>query len=224
MKVILMDIEGTMTSIDFVHKTLFPYSTEKISSFVQENLNLQTVQEALEKVRATLKEEKQIETDLQALIAELLHWIEIDRKHPALKTIQGLLWQKGYEQSEIFGHVYDDVPQAFKKWTQQGLRLAIYSSGSVLAQKLLLKHSVAGDLTCFIEDYFDTSVGHKAELTSYKMIAEKLKVSPTEILFLSDRVEELAAAKAVGYECGHLVREGEVTQGLYTQYTDFSTI
>lgn len=224
MKVILMDIEGTMTSIDFVHKTLFPFSTQKMSSFIQENYESSVVKESLEKVRETLKEEEQKEGDLNELISVLLNWIEVDRKHPALKAIQGVLWKQGYEKGQIFGHVYDDVPEAFKRWTQQGLRLGIYSSGSVLAQQLLLRHSVAGDLTPYIEEYFDTSVGHKAEQKSYQTIAEKLQVEPREILFLSDRTEELAAAKAVGYKCGHLVREGEVVDSPYTHYSDFSSL
>lgn len=210
MQFILTDIEGTTTDINFVHKVLFPYSTEKLPQFVETKLLDAEVALALAQTRATLKEENLPHETTQDLISGLLFWIEEDRKHPALKTLQGLIWAEGYLSGGFKGHVYPDVVPALERWKQQGLRIGIYSSGSVAAQKLLFGYSAYGDLNPFFEANFDTAVGHKREVSSYQNIATQLELSPSEILFLSDIEAELDAAQAAGMQCLQLLRPGTI--------------
>lgn len=201
MKFILMDVEGTTTSIDFVHKTLFPYSIEKMHDFLE---SYQTI---------FLDERKSLENELQKNLTpttmsdQLIEWIHEDKKHPILKSIQGKIWQKGYESGEIKGHVYNDVAPNLERWAKMGLKMGIYSSGSVLAQKLLFKNSVAGDLTPWLSAHFDTAVGPKQESNSYREIARQLEVSPKDILFLSDISKECFAAKEAHFQAAQIVRE-----------------
>ena len=123
-----------------------------------------------------------------------------DRKSPALKTVQGKIWEEGYRSGELVGQVYADVPPAFERWTSGGTQVGIYSSGSVLAQKLLFAHSNAGDLTPLIRWHFDTSVGAKVDPASYRRIVTTLVVRPQQVLFISDVVKELDAAREAGIE------------------------
>jgi len=185
-----MDVEGTTTSIDFVHDTLFPYAYDKMESFIKANPELVS---GLDNPTATLKQ-----------------WIKEDKKEPLLKTIQGHIWKEGYESGELKGHLYDDVPAAFKRWKQDGLGLGIYSSGSVLAQKLLFTYSKFGDQDQLIEANFDTKIGHKREKQSYTNILNDLNLSGDEVLFLSDISEELAAASESGMHVIQLIRKDPV--------------
>lgn len=223
-KFILMDVEGTTTSIDFVHEVLFAYAQEKMSSFVNSHHRETKVKEALNLLVDTIIDEEGYNPDLKSQIETLLDWIRVDRKHPALKTIQGFIWQQGYESGEIKGHVYADVLPALKRWQAAKLGLGIYSSGSVLAQKLLFKHSTAGDLTSYFSAHFDTAVGHKREAQSYLKIAAELKLKTTEILFLSDIAEELEAAAEVGYEVIQLCRSDSNNDSPYREESSFATI
>lgn len=220
MKYILTDVEGTTTSIQFVHKVLFPYAAKRMDSFLVEHRLDSEVQRALTLVEQTIHEEK---LDLSANAA-LKQWIENDRKHPGLKALQGLIWQFGYEQGEIKGHVYEDVPAALIRFRDQGYDLGVYSSGSVLAQKLLFKFSVAGDLDRYFSHNFDTGIGHKRELQSYTNIANNLNIPAGEILFLSDVPEELVAAQGAGMQVLQLCREGLVADSKFDSVTDFSQI
>lgn len=205
---ILMDIEGTTTSISFVHEVLFPYASAHLESFVRSNMNDQKVQQALADVKKTVQEEEQKTlSDLEA-IDQLLQWIKEDRKHTALKALQGYLWKKGYETGEYKGHIYDDVVPVMDKWKEAGIQMGIYSSGSVEAQKLLFGYSEKGDLTPYLSAYFDTRVGHKREKESYQNIQRALDISAGQILFLSDVKEELDAAKSAGFQTAQLVRPG----------------
>lgn len=199
MKFILMDVEGTTTSIRFVHDTLFPYSYEKMDSYIAEH------------------PEVGVSSD------QLKAWIKADKKEPILKSVQGKIWEEGYKNGELKGHIYSDVPKAFERWLDSGLKLGIYSSGSVLAQKLLFKHSDFGDLDQYISANFDTSVGHKREKASYENIAQKLKFAPNEILFLSDIEEELDAAAAAGFQVARLLRD-EALPSKYKTYTSFELV
>lgn len=210
MQFILTDIEGTTTDINFVHKILFPYSTEKLPGFVAAHLDDPHVAAALAQARVTLQEEGLPAESTEDLIQGLLSWIEADRKHPALKTLQGLIWAEGYLSGGFKGHIYPDVVPALERWKQQGLRMGIYSSGSVAAQKLLFGYSTYGDLNNFFEANFDTAVGHKREVGSYQNIAAQLALPANEILFLSDIEEELDAAKAAGMQCLQLLRPGTI--------------
>lgn len=188
-KFILMDVEGTTTSIRFVHDTLFPYAYAKIESFVTDNPN--------------------IVSELASPTETLRQWIKEDKKEPLLKKVQGLIWESGYKSGELKGHLYDDVPAAFKRWIEQGKKLGIYSSGSVLAQKLLYKYSVFGDMDQLISANFDTGVGHKREKSSYENIVKQLKLASDEVLFLSDIEEELDAAFAAGLKVKLLNRDDD---------------
>ncbi len=221
---ILLDIEGTTTDIDFVHQVLFPYSTERLVQFVQNNAETCAVQDVLDQVKITvLDETRKAITDAEA-VDTLMHWIQTDRKHGALKTLQGMIWKTGFEQGDYQGHVYPEVPAALERWKQQGIGLGIYSSGSVQAQKLLFGHSVFGDLTPYFSHYFDTQVGGKKETQSYQNIAEALHISPAEILFLSDVPAELDAAQQAGFQTTQLLRTNDMQTGSHPTATDFSNL
>src|SRR5215204_3478368 len=172
MKAILLDIEGTTTPIDFVHKTLFPFAKAKIDEFVQEHfarIGAQIGQLKAE-YRRDFTEQlygRDFREDSPESVANYLKFlIDVDRKSTPLKSLQGKIWQAGYESGALRSEMFADVPRAFERWTQQGIQIAIFSSGSVLAQKLIFKYSSAGDLSPFIADYFDTATGAKREAES----------------------------------------------------------
>ncbi|MDT8448057.1 MAG: acireductone synthase [bacterium] len=217
MKVILLDIEGTTTDINFVHQELFPYAAQRMGPFLSEQAETPAVAQALAQVA-----EETGAQGLEALTQVLLDWTQQDRKAGPLKQLQGLIWEQGYQKGELKGHVYADVRPAFERWSAQGLRLAIYSSGSVLAQKLIFGHSSAGDLCPYLSAYFDTAVGGKKEAASYTQIALQLNQPPAEILFLSDIPAELAAAQAAGLQVTELRRDGAEPDGAYPWAADFT--
>jgi enolase-phosphatase E1 len=221
---ILMDIEGTTTDIDFVHKTLFPYAAEHLTGYVQTHADDEEVRACLQSVKSTVQAEENREIDDTEAINTLLRWIREDRKHTALKELQGLIWKEGFEQGAYQGHVYPDVPPQLEAWKQQDIGLGIYSSGSVQAQKLLFAHSVAGDLTPYFSHYFDTRVGAKRDPASYRLIAEKLNRTPSSILFLSDVEEELDAAAEAGFQILQLVRGTEPVTSKYPIVHSFADI
>ncbi|MEA9355288.1 acireductone synthase [Bacteriovorax sp. PP10] len=224
MKYILTDVEGTTTSISFVHETLFPFAKERLKSFVAENLNNNDVQEILKQTKATAKAETQKDISDDEATDLLLHWIKTDRKHPALKDLQGLIWEGGYVSGQIKGHIYKDVPVALKAWKEAGLTLGVYSSGSVKAQHLIFEFSTEGNLRPYFSNHFDTAVGHKREVASYSNISNILKVEPSEILFLSDIKEELDAAREAGMQTIQLVRQNDVVIGDHKTARDFNEI
>jgi enolase-phosphatase E1 len=224
MKYILMDVEGTTTSISFVHDILFPYSKDRIETFVKDHLKNDLVTQSLDLLKASVLTEENLLLDLDGSIAKLLSWIEIDRKHPALKNIQGMIWKSGYHSGEIKGHVYDDVAMALEEWKNAGLKLGVYSSGSVEAQKDLFTYSVAGNLSSYFSHHFDTAIGHKREIASYQKIASALALHPSQILFLSDIKEELDAAKSAGVATIQLVRNPPLEFQGHTQAHNFKDI
>jgi enolase-phosphatase E1 len=201
-KLFLFDIEGTTTEIAFVHKTLFPYSRERMSEFVTKNEA--TLAPQLNEVRQTIGSQ----ADTKEVILRLIKWIDEDRKHKALKEIQGLIWDEGYHTGAFKGHVYPDVRPFFEKLHASGETIGIYSSGSVHAQKLIMTNSSSGDLTPFIKYYFDTQVGHKREKVSYQNIAIKTQFPAENIHFFSDIPEELKAAELASLTVTHVLREG----------------
>jgi len=207
-KLFLFDIEGTTTDINFVHKVLFPYSNKHLESFILQHQTHPGVMKALESVKETVYEEDKKQIGLYDVISTLKNWILIDRKHGALKEIQGLIWHEGYSKNEFEGHIYDDVKPFFEKIKSLHGKIAIYSSGSVQAQKLIFGHSCVGDLKAFISYYFDTKVGGKREKKSYETIAGEVGLKPQEIQFFSDIPEELEAAEASGMKVTHILRDG----------------
>ncbi len=223
-KYILTDIEGTTTDIAFVHKVLFPYAYEKLPAYVRLHERDPEVAAIISEVQQTMLMEKEQIADLDAVIQQLLDWIQEDRKHPALKHLQGLIWREGYETGGFRGHIYPDVVPQLEAWRAKGIGIGIYSSGSVAAQKLLFGYSDEGNLNHLFDHNFDTGVGHKKEAGSYQNIAKEINLPPEQILFLSDVEAELDAAEAAGMQTIQLVREGTKASEKHPTTTDFSEI
>jgi enolase-phosphatase E1 len=193
--VILTDIEGTTTSISFVHDTLFPYAKEHIGSFLVEHSKDPKVDTLInEIVEIAHLEDRSIEK----VVVQLQEWMEQDKKITPLKTLQGMMWKNGYEIKAFQGHVYQDAYLGINRFQQMGLSIYVYSSGSTDAQKLLFGHSTFGDMTPLFSGYFDTKIGGKKDPLSYQKIAHELQTPTERILFLSDSKEEIDAASKVG--------------------------
>jgi enolase-phosphatase E1 len=192
-RALLLDIEGTTTPIEFVHQVLFPYARAHAAEYLARNQDSADVLNAI----ALLRKEAGVAKDFSP--ARILEYVfslmDGDKKSPGLKALQGLIWQDGYKSGELRGQVYPDVVPAFERWRASGIDIFIYSSGSVLAQRLLFGSTEAGDLTTFLNDYFDTAVGPKVSPDSYGVIAARIHVPPPEILFVSDVGQELDAAR-----------------------------
>jgi enolase-phosphatase E1 len=220
---ILTDIEGTTTSIQFVYDVLFPYFRKNIDSLKQLTAEKEIQQAFKKTVELAAELEGTTIRTVDEIIETLLRWSIEDRKVTPLKTVQGILWEKGYLNQEIHGHVYPDVLPALRKWQAENLKMGVFSSGSIAAQKLLFGYSQEGNLTPFFSNYFDTTTGGKRETSTYIQIAQELELDPEKILFLSDVVEELAAAKNAGFQTVQLVRSG-TTAAWETIASDFSHI
>ncbi len=205
---ILTDIEGTTSSISFVKDVLFPYARRALPGFVAAHGNEPQVRRWLDAVAA---ENGGICTD-EVIVETLQGWIDQDRKHTALKALQGMVWDAGYRNADFSAHIYPDAAAALRRWHQDGVPLYVYSSGSVPAQKLFFGHSDAGDLTGLFSDWFDTEVGGKRESASYARIAEHIGLPAGEILFLSDVVEELDAAREAGLQTVLVDRQQDYPQ------------
>lgn len=201
---IITDIEGTTSSISFVKDTLFPYAANHMASFIMANTNNPDVAKQLDTISA---EQSIARDDIEALIKQLLTWIEQDVKATPLKTIQGMIWKDGYEQGAYQAHMYEDATAVLKMWHAENLPLYVYSSGSVQAQKLFFKYSQDGDLLHLFSGHFDTQIGHKQEMLSYENIQAELALPAEQLLFLSDIETELDAAKLAGFQTCHLLRD-----------------
>ena len=201
---ILTDIEGTTSSLSFVREVLFPYAELHLPKFVQTHSNDTEVQKQLDATREMLR---QPELPQDKVIQVLLQWMSEDKKATPLKTLQGLIWEAGYETGAYKAHVYPDVVTNLQKWHTSGKKLYVYSSGSIKAQKLFFGNTEYGDLTGLFSGYFDTTSGQKQEKRSYRNIAESINETPSHILFLSDVVEELDAAQNAGMKTFCLNRE-----------------
>jgi enolase-phosphatase E1 len=198
---ILLDIEGTTTPIAFVHEVLFSYARAHARDFLEDNQDSDEVRADLALLREEHAADKSNNLQPPESIADYIDWlIDRDRKSTGLKSLQGKIWRQGYLNGSLKSQVFADVAPAFERWRAAGLKISIFSSGSVLAQQLLFAHTDAGDLTKFIDDYFDTNVGKKGEAESYRKIATAMNLKPGEILFISDVVAELEAAKEAGME------------------------
>jgi len=202
-RAIVTDIEGTTSSISFVKDVLFPYARKRLPAFIETHGDQPEVQHWLHEAA---KEAGIIEASRQEILQMLLRWIDEDRKSTALKALQGMVWQEGYEAGEYRAHMYPEVAARLHAWRGEGLRLYVYSSGSVPAQKLFFRYSEAGDLSPLFAGYFDTETGPKREQASYERIVEAIGERPEHVLFLSDVVEELDAARAAGLHTGWLLR------------------
>jgi enolase-phosphatase E1 len=234
---VVLDIEGTTTPIAFVHETLFPFARRALEGFVREHIDSPDLAHVFRSLRADWL------ADLDrgdapprwpddppgeqrvAAVAGYAGWLmDRDRKAFGLKELQGLIWQRGYRNGSLRGEVFDDVPDALRRWHESGVAVAIYSSGSVLAQQLLFRSTPFGDLSPQIDAYFDTAVGPKRDPESYRRIAHALGRSPAQLLFLSDVPAELAAARAAGATAVLCVRPGNAPAEDSESVTDFNGI
>jgi enolase-phosphatase E1 len=210
---VLLDIEGTTTPVDFVFRVLFPDARERVGVFIEAHSADPEVARDLEGLREErVHDERQgkrppaWDGSAEAAACYARWLMDQDRKSTALKSLQGKIWAEGYAEGRLRGQVYDDVPPALARWTAASRRVAIFSSGSVLAQKLLFAHSDHGDLTPLLSGYFDTTTGSKGEAGSYCLIATALGEEPSAGLFVSDAVTELDAARAAGFATALAVR------------------
>jgi len=217
-RALLLDIEGTTTPVSFVYDVLFPFARRHLDEY----LAVRAGTPELARIAAMLGDEwladrsrgeatdlaKPSANDLSSVASYLTWLMDRDRKSPALKLVQGEIWQTGYRSGELRGQVFADVRPAFERWAMSGMTIAIYSSGSVLAQRLLFGNSELGDLTPFIDQYFDTAVGAKRSTESYQRIARVLARVPAAVLFISDIDEELTAARNAGMQVLMCARPG----------------
>jgi enolase-phosphatase E1 len=221
---ILLDIEGTTSSVSFVYDVMFPYvrkhlSFEVLSNWLEPEYIAAYEQIAQDAGQASLDEwlaskEFSRDTPLRSanmICQEVTRLMDADVKATGLKTLQGLIWQSGFESGELQAHVYDDVPPALAAWNRAQKDVRIYSSGSIQAQKLFFGHTVAGNLLDQFRGHYDTTTGPKKEAASYARIADAFGLSPRQILFLSDIVAELDAARAAGMQTVLVARPGNVT-------------
>jgi enolase-phosphatase E1 len=223
-RAILLDIEGTTTPIEFVYKVLFPFARRHVREFIKQHNQSEDLRAIISGLRVEHSaenlgrlesgsqppawEENSADSQLDS-VTQYVYWLmDQDRKSTALKALQGKIWETGYLSGRLLGQVYPDVPPAFARWGKQEKKIYIYSSGSILAQKLLFAHTNYGDLSGYINDYFDTTTGAKRAETSYQSIAEKTALPATEVLFLSDVTAELDAARGAGIATALCVRPG----------------
>ncbi|MCP9943432.1 acireductone synthase [Cyanobium sp. ATX 6E8] len=211
---VLLDIEGTTCPVSFVSSTLFPYAAEQLEAFLDSHRNDLAVRSLLDEVEAAWRQDA--DPEAQALrqqggvgtLAYLQWLIRRDRKLTPLKDLQGLVWEQGYRSGALTGPLFADVPGALRRWHGAGLVLAVYSSGSVAAQRLIYGHSNAGDLRPLFSHWFDTRIGPKQAPESYATIAAQLGVDPEQMLFVSDALTECQAAAAAGMQVVFSDREG----------------
>ncbi|MFY9609383.1 MAG: acireductone synthase [Blastocatellia bacterium] len=222
--VILLDVEGTTTPIDFVYKVLFPYARAHAEDFLALHQS-----ELADDIEGLMRENAEDiargvnpppigSATVDELAAYVCWLMDQDRKATPLKSLQGKIWQAGYVAGALHSQVFEDVPPAFKRWIGQGKDICIYSSGSVLAQKLLFANTEAGDLTPFLSAYFDTNTGPKTAAESYRRIADALKLRPSAMVFVSDVTAELEAARAAGLQTILCLRPGNVPQTDASEY------
>jgi enolase-phosphatase E1 len=219
---ILTDIEGTTTEVSFVYDILFPYFRSHMDEW--KTVDSDQMNQVLEQTRMIVLEEQSINLlTNEALFNQLRQWSIEDRKVTPLKTFQGMVWEQGFKSGAIKGHMYPDVKPALERWDAMGMKLAIFSSGSIAAQKQLFGFSTEGDLTPYFSAYFDTTTGMKRDEQTYHLIVQQLYASANSVLFLSDIHQELEAAKAAGMRTLQLVRPG--TQANWSScVADFSEI
>jgi enolase-phosphatase E1 len=214
---LVLDIEGTTTPVAFVYDVLFPYARAHLGEYLREHVRAEEVRAAIGRLRIEWMEEANrgetppewpdVPVDPGGSAVAYLEWLmDRDRKSPALKSLQGAVWDRGYETGELRGVVFEDVPPAFGDWVEGGIEIAIYSSGSELAQRRLFGTTARGDLTRFISRFFDTGIGPKTSSDSYRRIAASLSLPPARIMFVSDTPSELDAARAAGFQVVLCVR------------------
>ena len=220
-EVVLTDIEGTIADINFVRNVLFPYAREHLPAFVRQHARQPEVAAQLD---ATATEAGLTRDDLDALINQLLTWIDQDIKATPLKALQGMVWKTGYANGDFTGHLYPDACDRLKTWHQAGIPLYVYSSGSIQAQALYFQYSDVGDIRAWFRGSFDTTSGPKKEADSYRRIAASMGRDPGDILFLSDIVDELDAASQAGLSTAQICRPGNDSRGSHPHFPDLAAL
>ena len=221
-RAILLDIEGTTTPVEFVYQVLFPFARQHVREFIEQHFESDDVRAIISALslehRADVGDghgppvwrSESAESQLEAVVRYVDWLMDQDRKSTALKSLQGKIWEAGYLSGQLHGEVYPDVSPALARWTKQQKRIYIYSSGSVLAQKLLFAHTTDGDVTRYISGYFDTTTGAKTSVASYQAIyqsiSEQIDLHAGEVLFLSDVIAELDAALQAGMKAALCLR------------------
>ena len=204
---VVLDIEGTTSATGFVVDVLYPYSRSRFADLLTERADDPTVARAIAQVRELTDSP---DADAVQIEKTLNSWLDEDRKATPLKTLQGIIWSEGFARGDLVSHFYDDVVPALRAWHSAGLRLYVYSSGSVAAQRAWFTSSPEGDLLPLVSGLYDTeNAGPKQEPESYRRIAEATGVEPSRLLFLSDRPGELDAAEAAGWHAVGVRRPGE---------------
>jgi enolase-phosphatase E1 len=234
--IILLDVEGTTTPISFVYDKLFPYARKHIRWYLTQYCCRAEIRDLLAQLNkenpADLKngapafrEKEEDSGYVDSAVAYCLWLMDRDRKTTPLKALQGYIWEEGFARRELQSEVFSDVPKCFAAWRSQGRRIAIFSSGSVAAQKLVFEHTPFGNLTPQIEAFFDTNIGSKRDAQSYTRISEQLHAGPAEILFVSDVPDELDAASTAGMSVALAVRPGNAKHpnaSIYSVVNSFS--
>jgi enolase-phosphatase E1 len=215
---ILLDIEGTTSSISFVYDQMFPFVRRELRRFLEDQGRRDDVQAACRQIAQDAGYDSlgawrsaQSAPDLTAeefVARHVLQLMDSDVKATGLKQLQGLIWEQGFAAGELRAHVYDDVPGCLQRWHQAGHDLRIFSSGSVQAQRLFFRHTTAGDLRNCFRDHYDTTLGSKRDAASYATIARAFDLPPHDILFLSDVPAELDAARRAGLQTCLVRRPG----------------
>jgi enolase-phosphatase E1 len=218
---VVLDIEGTTTPVSFVYDVLFPFARHELRSYLRDNLDAIHLREPLRLLREEWSEDMQrgaapppwSDEDRDQRLASITAYAEWlmdrDRKAAGLKALQGYIWERGYQDGVLRGDVFPDVPVAFARWHTAPGTIAIFSSGSVLAQQMLFRTTAFGDLTRYIDAFFDTTVGSKTSAESYRRIAHTLRCTAARMLFISDTAQELAAARDAGWVALMCVRPGQ---------------
>ncbi|MFT7815702.1 enolase-phosphatase E1 [Arapaima gigas] len=241
--VVLLDIEGTTTPITFVKDVLFPYIREHLEEHLSAHWEEDECKQDVQLLKKQAEEDARqhracrvhsvdqtVHTDEEKAIREVVDnvlWqMAADRKTTALKQLQGHMWRTAYMSGKIKGELYQDVVPAIRRWRRQGLKVYIYSSGSVEAQRLLFGYSVEGDVLDLFDGHFDTNMGLKVESKSYRRIADRIGCSPEDIMFLTDVTREAKAAEEAGVNVAVVVRPGnmeltEEEQSHYSLVTSF---
>jgi enolase-phosphatase E1 len=214
---VLLDIEGTTSSVSFVYEVLFPFARSELADFLRRRWGEPEVAAACERIAhdagasslaAWVGPDATPEAAQERVRSEAIRLMDANVKATGLKELQGLIWQEGYAAGRLLSHVYADVPPALRRWSEAGLDLRIFSSGSVAAQKVFFAHTEAGDLLPLFHGHYDTTTGPKREAESYRRIAAEMGLPPSAILFLSDVRQELDAAAEAGMRTGLVVRPG----------------
>ena len=213
---ILLDVEGTTSSISFVYDVLFAFARQHVGDFLLQHRLDPAVQAAAAALATETGAADATLADPAGTTRLALAAIDLmnrDVKSTPLKALQGMIWRSGFDSGELVSHVFDDVPETLAQWADSGLDVRIYSSGSIDAQKLFFSHTCAGDLTPHLRGHYDTTTGPKREAASYRAIAADMGMEPREILFISDVGEELDAARQAGMATALAIRPGNREPG-----------